>query len=115
MHEIGIANAVLEAVKAEAESRPGMRVARVGLRIGELSGVDPEALRFCFGALVKDTPLEPMSLEIEFRPRRHRCPSCGTDFDVTNFEAGCPDCGDPETLLLGGTELELAYLEMEEA
>jgi hydrogenase nickel incorporation protein HypA/HybF len=115
MHEMGIANSVLEAVKAEAEMRPGMRVAKVGVRVGELAGVDPEALRFCFDALVKETPLETASLEIEFRPRRHRCPSCGTDFDVANFETKCPGCGDPATLFLGGTELELAYLELEEA
>jgi hydrogenase nickel incorporation protein HypA/HybF len=114
MHEMGIANSVLEAVKAEAESRPGMRVAKVGLRIGELSGVDPEALRFCFDALVKETPLDPLSLEIEFRPRRHRCPACAKEFDVMNYETKCPGCGEPATLFFGGTELELAYLEMEE-
>lgn len=111
---MGIANSVLEAVKAEAELRPGMRVAKVGVRVGELSGVEPEALRFCFDALVKDTALEPVLLEIEFRPRRHRCPGCGKEFDVTDFETKCPACGDPATLFLGGTELELAYLEMEE-
>ncbi|HYL46335.1 MAG TPA: hydrogenase maturation nickel metallochaperone HypA [Candidatus Limnocylindrales bacterium] len=115
MHEMGIANSVLEAVKVEAELRPGMRVAKVCVRVGELSGVDPEALRFCFDALVKETPLETVSLEIEFRPRRHRCPACGREFDVTNFETKCPGCGEPATLFFAGTELELAYLEMEEA
>jgi hydrogenase nickel incorporation protein HypA/HybF len=114
MHEMGIANSVLEAVKAEAEMRPGMRVAKVCVRVGELAGVDPEALRFCFDALVKETALEPLSLEIEFHPRRHRCPSCGQEFDVTNSETQCPTCGDPTTLFLGGMELELAYLEMED-
>jgi len=114
MHEMGIANSVLEAVKAEADLRPGMRVAKVCVRVGELAGVDAEALRFCFDALVKETALEPLSLEIEFRPRRHRCPSCGKEFNVTNYETNCPACGELATLFFGGTELELAYLEMEE-
>jgi hydrogenase nickel incorporation protein HypA/HybF len=115
MHEMGIANSVIEAVKAEAESRPGMRVAKVGLRIGELSGVNPEALRFCFEALVKETDFEGAALEIEFRPQRHRCPACAREFEVESYDTKCPACGEPATLFFGGTELDLAYVELEES
>lgn len=65
MHEMGIASSVIEAVRAEAARRPGARVTKVGMRIGELSGVDRESLTFCFEALVKDTELECAALAIE--------------------------------------------------
>lgn len=68
MHEMGIANSVLDAVRAEALRYPGGRVEKVGIRLGEYSGVDTESLKFCFEALTRQTDLEHLILEIEFRP-----------------------------------------------
>lgn len=82
MHEMGVANSILEAVHKELHSYPGHRVAKVGVRIGELAGVDPGSLQFCFEALVKGTDLEPLELEIDWQR---------------------------------GDELDLAYLELEDA
>ena len=62
---MGIASSVIEAVRAEAARRPGARITKVGMRIGELSGVDRESLSFCYEALVKDTELESAVLAIE--------------------------------------------------
>ena len=41
------------------------RPTKVGVRIGELAGIDPESLAFCFEALVKGTEMEPLELVIE--------------------------------------------------
>ena len=78
MHEMGIANSVLESIRTEAQRFPGRHIYKVGVRIGELAGVDPEAMRFCFEALVRDTDLEPLALEIDYRPRRHECQTLRT-------------------------------------
>ena len=69
MHEMGIASSVLETVHRELH-RPGAnrpeRAAKVGLRIGEMAGVDSESLAdFCFEALTKGTEFESLELEIE--------------------------------------------------
>ncbi len=114
MHELSIANSILDAVKAEAARRTGARFLTVGVRVGELAGVDPDALSFCFEALVAGTDLAPLSLEIETRPRRQRCLACGRTFQVVDYDLTCPDCGATETRCIGGDELEMAYLEMEE-
>jgi hydrogenase nickel incorporation protein HypA/HybF len=66
MHEMGIANSILEAVHKELQRYPTHRAARVGVRIGEFSGVDSGSLQFCFEALVKGTGFEPLELEIEW-------------------------------------------------
>ena len=65
MHELGIAASVLDAVRKEVAMRPGARAIAVGLRIGRLAGLDPESLQFGFGALVKDSDLDPLRLEVE--------------------------------------------------
>lgn len=114
MHELSIANAIMESVREEARKRPGARVAKVGVRVGVLAGVDPEALSFGFEVLVRGTELEPLVLEIESRPRRHRCPRCEAAFDVSDDGLACPACGATETVFVSGDELELAYLELEE-
>lgn len=114
MHEMAIANSVLDALEKEARRFPNGRIAKVGLRIGELAGVDPEALRFCFEAVVRGTRWEPLVLEIESSSRRHRCERCNRTFVVRAYDLACPDCGGEFTVFAGGDELELAYLEVEE-
>lgn len=87
MHEMGIACSVLEAVHKELQRYPGHRASKVGLRIGEFSGVDPESLRFCFDAIAKSAKSGPLDIEIEW----------------------CRGAGERR-----GDELEIAYMELEE-
>ncbi len=115
MHELGIANSVIDAVRAAALQQPSARVRKVGLRVGELSGVNGESLAFCFEALVQDTELAGVPLHIELCRRRHRCRRCAEAFVVLDYQSACPSCGSADTECVGGEELELAYLELEEA
>jgi hydrogenase nickel incorporation protein HypA/HybF len=64
LHELSIATEILDAVQKEAQRR-NARVATVGLRIGDLSGVEQDSLRFCFEVLVQGTDLDPLALTIE--------------------------------------------------
>lgn len=114
MHEMGIVSSVLDAVRTEAGRYPGSRPSRVGLRVGEWSGVDRESLRFCFEALVVDSDLDGLQLQIDYRERRNRCENCSAEFAVENYETRCPQCGSETTTAIGGTELDIAFVELEE-
>lgn len=114
MHEMGIANSVLMAVRTEAARYPGCVLQTVGVRIGELAAIDGDALRFCFEALIRDTDLASLKLEIELCPRRHRCRSCGQEFIVRNYEWRCSCGSEIESECIAGDELDLAYIEVEE-
>lgn len=114
MHELSIAAAVLDQLEAEQARRPGTRFLKVGLRIGELSGVDPDALSFGFEALVKDTHWEPLALAIESIPWEQRCGGCGHVFRVRDAETECPQCAARDTRCAAGQELDIAYIEVEE-
>lgn len=115
MHEIGIATSILECVKAEARKRPGSQVLAVGVRIGELSNVDKDALDFAFEALTRDTPLQHVKLQVEWCPRRERCLACGEQFIVHELDLTCPKCGANHSTCIGGMELDIAYLELEDS
>jgi hydrogenase nickel incorporation protein HypA/HybF len=114
MHEMGIANSVLEAVRSEMVRYPGSYPCKVGVRIGEMTAIDQEALRFCFDAMILETELESLELGIEVCPRRHRCQVCGNEFAVFDYDSRCPRCASLETAFISGDQLELAYLEVEE-
>ena len=113
MHEMGIANSVLDAIRAETRRFPGGHIYTVGVRIGELAGVDPDAMSFCFEALVRGTELEPLALEIEYCRRCYQCRACGHSYTAAREDLACPECGTTGSQFMSGDELELAYLEVE--
>jgi hydrogenase nickel incorporation protein HypA/HybF len=117
MHELSIAASILEAAQREAALCPSRRASlqKIAVRVGELSAVDPEALRFGFEMLTKGTEMETVALDLEFIARTNRCRDCGTEFVVKELEFRCPACGACETTFLRGDELEIAYLELEDA
>ena len=114
MHELSIAASILDCVDAEAQRHPGGHICKVGIKIGELSGVDSDALQFGFGVLVKDTDREPLTLELEFVPRIQRCPKCEYEFRMTECDPRCPLCGEFGTQCISGEELDIVYMEVEE-
>jgi len=114
MHEMSIVTSVLDTARDEAAKHAGSRVSKIGLRIGEWSGVDRESIRFCFDALVSSDPRPPV-LEIQFLPRQNLCTRCGELFLVKDFEIGCPACGFTPTKPVSGDEMDIAFLELEEA
>jgi hydrogenase nickel incorporation protein HypA/HybF len=114
MHEMGIANSVLDAVRSEMGRHPGAYPCKVGVRIGEMAAIDQDALRFCFEAMIQDTDLASLELAIEVCPLRYRCRVCAREFVVRDYDSHCPQCASLETTYVSGDELEFAYLEVEE-
>jgi hydrogenase nickel incorporation protein HypA/HybF len=114
LHELSIASSILETVRAELSSRPGIRPTVIALRIGALSGVDAESLRFGFEALVRDTDYDPLRLEIELVPRRPKCIDCGCEYTVVDNDSLCTNCQSPVAICVAGEELDIAYVEVEE-
>jgi hydrogenase nickel incorporation protein HypA/HybF len=114
MHELGIANSILEATRSEMTLHASARLLRVNVRIGELAAVDPDSLQFCFKALTCDTELATLELKIETCPRKHRCLACGEVFIVVDYDFRCGRCGEEKTEFISGDQLEVASLEIEE-
>ena len=114
MHELGIAESILNRATRESALRGEARITGIGIRVGELSGVDPSALSFAWEALVKDTPLEDVVLEIDFRKRTQRCAACAREFESNMLFSACPDCASEETICISGDELDIAFIDLED-
>lgn len=114
MHELSIAESIVDAVRRQPLVREGRRVARIGVRVGDTSGVNAEALAFCFEVALRGTELDGAALDLERVPVRFRCNDCAHEFEPVDFDPRCPSCGADRGRLVGGDELSLAYLEMEE-
>ena len=114
MHEPAIVSSVLDQLDELKKQHEGKVFSKVGLRVGELSGLDVDCLTFAFECVVKDTPWEQLTLEIEQVARRQRCPTCSTEFRAENWDTVCPQCGETATIIIAGEELQIAYVEVEE-
>ncbi len=114
MHELAIVSSVLDQLDELKKQHEGKVFSKVGLRVGELAGLDVDCLRFGFECVVKDTPWEQLTLEIEQVARRQRCPTCSTEFKAENWDTVCPQCGETATIIIAGEELQIAYVEVEE-
>ena len=55
MHEMSLAEGVLQIIEDEARAQSFSRVKTVWLEIGQLAGVEKEAMLFCFDAVVRDS------------------------------------------------------------
>jgi hydrogenase nickel incorporation protein HypA/HybF len=108
MHELAITQSVVEAVAARTGAA---RVAAVRLRVGKLSGVLPDAMRFCFDVVVAGTSLEGASLEIEQPEGRARCRTCAADFTLDDPILLCP-CGSADVEVVAGRELVVASVRL---
>jgi len=102
----------LAAVRREAVARNAAHVDRIVLRIGVLSGVEPEALRFAFEACAPGTIAAGAELAIESVPALAFCTTCGCEFAAgPGFICCCPGCGNLSGDLRSGRELELRCIE----
>lgn len=112
MHELSIAQSIIEVAVEEATRAGAQRIERVKLRVGALSGVVPEALEFAFTVAKQGTIAENAQLEVEYLPVVCRCPNCGVDFEAEGYICACPRCGRLVGEIRQGQELEIEYLEV---
>ncbi|MBP5199974.1 MAG: hydrogenase maturation nickel metallochaperone HypA [Schwartzia sp.] len=112
MHEMAIAEGILDIAKEQAAKEKSARILKIGLLIGEMAGVEEDALRFCFSALTRGTLAENAELSIVRVPLVGRCGSCDFEKPVENYNFICPKCGGG-LAVVSGRELRVEYLEME--
>jgi hydrogenase nickel incorporation protein HypA/HybF len=112
MHEFSIMQAALETAGEKTRAAGATKIHRLKVRVGALSGVVPEALRFAFEALKENTFAAQAELEIEEVPAAAWCASCEAEFDAADLQYDCPRCHQPSGELRRGQEMELATLEI---
>ena len=113
MHELAVCQGLMTQVEAIAQREHAEQVTRILLKIGPLSGVEPQLLADAFPIAAAGTVAAGAELVIEAQPIRVRCLSCGEESDATASRLTCSACGDYRTQLLSGDEMLLNSLELE--
>lgn len=113
MHEMSLAEGVLQLVEETARREGAQRVKTVVLEIGRLSSVEPEALRFCFEAVARDSLAGEAALEIVEVPGTGWCLTCADTIPLAEVFGDCPRCGGHQVRPTGGTEMRVKEIEIE--
>ena len=115
MHELSIAEALIEQVQREVQ-RSGHRgrVQRLELSIGRLSGVSSESLRFAFELLAPGTLVEKAKVAIVQPKALCRCHACHASTEIDDVLGQCPACGSMEVVIEGGRDLILQSIDLED-
>jgi hydrogenase nickel incorporation protein HypA/HybF len=111
MHELSIAEGVVDVAVRHARGRP---VTAVELKVGHLRQVVPSALAFAFELVSEGTVLEGAELRMEEVPAAGRCRSCGMDTPLPELPLRCRGCGGWDVEVTRGEELLVESLELEE-
>ena len=113
MHEMGIAMQIIEVAGAAVPAdMAGIKIERVNLKIGRLSSVVPESLRFCFEIVAKDTPFHEAELVIEDIPVVIRCNDCRTLSTLNEPVFECRKCNSSSVDIISGRELDIDSIEV---
>jgi hydrogenase nickel incorporation protein HypA/HybF len=113
MHELSIAVSLVERIIEESESRGGLRVEAVHLRVGVLAGVDKDALAFSYEIACEGTFLAGSKLLVDTIPLRIYCEACAAESaPISIQQIACPRCLAPSQTIVSGRELEVFALEV---
>lgn len=112
MHEMSLAEGVLQLIEDAARTQQFSRVTAVWLEIGQLAGVEVEAMKFCFDAVTRDSIAAGARLEIIATPGSGWCMQCSASVPLAEVFGACPQCGRHQVQVTGGTEMRVKELEV---
>jgi hydrogenase nickel incorporation protein HypA/HybF len=112
MHELGIAQNILEIVQQSVPKDQAKSVRDIRIRIGQLSGIVPDSLDFCFNAIINNTDMQQARLSIELISTLSQCKKCAHRFEIKDWIFSCPACQSVNIELVSGKELEIVDIQL---
>jgi hydrogenase nickel incorporation protein HypA/HybF len=110
MHELTLAESMIEIVENAAAQAGVTKVTRVRLSIGALAHVESEALLYCCDVVSRGGAAAGAFFEVERPPGRARCNACGQDFVLDHLMLGCPHCTAHDLLVLDGEQMRVVEI-----
>lgn len=113
MHELSVCLSLLQQIERIAAERGAATVTRIELRIGPLSGIEPELLRHAWPLAATGTCAEAAKLVIDSADLVIRCTRCGVESIASPNRLLCSNCGDFRTRVISGEDMLLQRIELE--
>ncbi len=113
MHELSIAQGIMQIVEAEREKHGFQKVGVIHLRAGALSGIDQQALQFAFEVVREGTCAAEATIDLQTEQRVLRCRKCGATAAADSGPKACPECGSIDLSFEASMALDIVSLEVD--
>lgn len=113
MHELSLALNARDIIEAAAVREGFARVREIHLVVGELSCVEPEALRWALAEALRGTCAETAEVKLRLEAGHGRCPACGHEAAMQVLYDICPACQQSALVAQAGTRMQLLDLRVE--
>lgn len=113
MHEISIAESILQIAETNAREQGARSIQVIKLRLGTFTTIVAESLQFAFEIARQGTLAQDARLEIEVVPMVVRCVVCRVSRQPSGgIRLVCEQCGFPLEIV-SGEELRIEYIEVD--
>lgn len=113
MHEMSIAQNLIEIIQEEMIRHNANTLRSVRLNIGQMSAIVPDALSFCFEVIVAGTELEGARLIMDIIPLKGYCSACENEFHIEDYVFVCTSCGSTKIETLAGQDLSIVEMQVD--
>ena len=110
MHEISLLENVREILQDHAKAQNFSQVTKITLEIGQLSCVEPSALRFGFDAVMKGSLAENAELILTTLVGLGLCEQCKKQVSIATLYEPCELCGHLFVTITQGNEMKIKDL-----
>ncbi len=113
MHEYSIVQSLLNQCDEYAEKNNATKVLKVVVKIGVMSGVEPDLLKVAFDTFKEDTICSDAIYIHHIQKIKIKCLDCLHEAELEKNEYACPKCKSIELNVMDGEDLMLMQLELE--
>ena len=112
MHEYSVVQALIDQCEAEARKAGASEVLKITVKVGKLSGIEPQLLASAFEFFGAESFCKGAELELISQGVVVKCPDCGAQTELAELNFCCPHCASENISVIDGEELILMSLEM---
>ena len=113
MHELSLAESLLQLIEEAAIKQNFTRVRTVWLELGQLTCVEQESLRFYFDVITQDSIAQQAKLEFIAIFGQGVCDHCHRSMFIASYHSICTHCGSYAVKITQGEEMRIKELEVE--
>jgi len=113
MHEYSIVSSLLELIEEHAKKNNAKKVTKIEIKIGTLSGVEPELLKTAFDTFKEGTICNDAKFIMHIQSVVVECNNCKKTSTLSKDEYLCPNCKSGDIKIVDGEEMYLMSLELE--
>ncbi|MBD3840782.1 MAG: hydrogenase/urease nickel incorporation protein HypA [Campylobacterales bacterium] len=113
MHEYSIVQSLLNSCEEHASANKASKVTKVVVKIGVMSGVEPDLLQTAFDTFKETTICEDAKFVINIQPVVIECNQCHEESTLEKNEYSCPKCASTDLKIVDGEDMFLMSLELE--